>query len=106
VRAMQYQMQYRSDLRLTQAIDFAIWRALGHSRVSQRTTPLCVMVLLLTRGAVCLVYRGGGAASIAPVVVTVRYSAESKNSAAVLYGVRLNKNAQGQSSLLPDSSST
>src|SRR5450631_1817037 len=44
----------------TQASDVAIWCALGHSRVAQRTTLICAIVLLRTKAAFCLVYRGGG----------------------------------------------
>src|SRR5882757_9533748 len=47
-------------LRRAQAIDVAIWCALGHSRVAQRTTPICAIVLLRTKAAFCLVYCGGG----------------------------------------------
>ncbi|RXT54137.1 hypothetical protein B5V03_01380 [Bradyrhizobium betae] len=43
---MQYQMQYRSGLRRTQAIDVASWCALGHSRVAQRTAPICEIALV------------------------------------------------------------
>jgi hypothetical protein len=57
---VQYQMQYRSGLKRMQAIDVAIWCALGHSPVAQRTTPICAIVLLLTKAAFYLVYRGGG----------------------------------------------
>jgi hypothetical protein len=38
----------------------AIWCALGHSRVAQRTTPICAIVLLRTKAAFCLAYRTGG----------------------------------------------
>jgi hypothetical protein len=47
-------------LRRAQAIDVAIWCALGHWRVARRTTPICAIVLLRTKAAFCLVYRGGG----------------------------------------------
>jgi hypothetical protein len=46
--------------RRTRAIDVAIWCALRHSRVAQRTTPICAIVLLRTKAAFCLVYCGGG----------------------------------------------
>jgi len=39
-------MQYHLVLKRTQAIDVAIWCALGHSRVAQRTTAICAIVLL------------------------------------------------------------
>jgi AMP-binding enzyme len=47
-------------LRRTLAIDVAIWCALGHSCVAQRTTLIRAIVLLRTKAAFCLVYRGGG----------------------------------------------
>jgi hypothetical protein len=43
-------------LRRAQAIDVAIWCALGHSRVVQRTTPICAIAILRTKTAFCLVY--------------------------------------------------
>jgi hypothetical protein len=57
---VQYHMQYRSGFERTQAIDVAIWGALGHSRVAQRTTPIRAIVLLRTKAAFCLVFQGGG----------------------------------------------
>jgi|SRR6185437_15173961 len=43
-RLLRYQMQYRSGLRRAQAIDVAIWCALGHSRVALRTMPNCAVL--------------------------------------------------------------
>jgi hypothetical protein len=55
-------MQYRSGLRGTQAIDVAIWCALGHSRVAS----------VLRQSARLCSFEVVEAANIAPVVVNVR----------------------------------
>jgi hypothetical protein len=88
-------------LRRTQAIDVAIWCALGHSRVAQRTTPICAIVLLRTKATFCLVYRGGGGCEYRARRChrsLLGLSRNLKSSAAVLYGFRLNKNDRDQSS--------
>jgi hypothetical protein len=97
---MQYQMQYRAGVRRTQTIDVAIWRALGHSRVAQRTTPICAIVLLRTKAAFGLAYRSGGAANIAPVVATARClgSAEFEELSGGSLRLSSQKNDRGQSS--------
>ena len=88
------------SLRRRQAIDVAIWRALGRSRVVQRTTPIRAIVLLRTRAAFGLAYRSGGAANIAPVVVTARRlgSAEFEKLSGGSLRLSSQKNARGQSS--------
>src|SRR6266702_3826624 len=59
---MQYQMQYRSGFERTQAIDVAIWCALGYSRVARRTTPIHSTRLysLERRAAPTRFHRSGG----------------------------------------------
>src|SRR5882724_5173701 len=97
---MQYQMQYRTGLRRTQAIDVAIWCALGHSRVAQRTMPICAIVLLLTKAAFCLVYRGGGGCEYRARRCHVRYlgSAEFKKRSDGSLPLSSQQSARGQSS--------
>jgi hypothetical protein len=78
-------------LRRAQAIDVAIWCALGHSRVAQRTTPICAIVLLRTKAAFCPFYQGGGgceyrARRCPPFAACAQPNL--KSSAAVLYGFR------------------
>src|ERR1700736_5140289 len=83
-------MQYRSGFERTQAIDVAIWGALGHSRVAQRTTPIRAIVLLRTKGGVLSRFSRWwrlriSRPSLSPFAACAQPNL--KSSAAVLYGL-------------------
>src|ERR1700730_8009620 len=86
-------MQYRSGLRRTQAIDVAIWCALDHSRVAQRTTPICAIVLLRTKAPSVSLWRSWrlrtSRSSLPPFAAWAQPNL--KSLAAVLYGFCLQK---------------
>jgi len=80
-----------------------LWKDADHCPTKVVNSPgmLGAIVLLRTKAAFCLVYRGGGGCEYRARRChrsLLGLSPNLKSSAAVLYGFRFNKNARGQSS--------